>query len=521
MLSVMTRMRQIICGSLLLLFFACHGGGITHANAFENDGSPLGINLSRVCYWSTEFPFKDLFKQSQPWQSQSRGKPYGKGPPLALSPHGWVQWLLPDQTADTLITRTAKGYDPGKYICLYDGRGTLRWGNDAREISSSPGKVLVNVRPSPRGITLTLEKTDDINPIHNIRLIHQRFEDSANKAPFHTRFLKNWSTFKVIRFMDWMGTNNCPVERWSQRTMPTMQTQDGKNGVALEYMVALANTLHADPWFCMPHRADDDYIEQFARMVKQTLDPTLKIYIEYTNEAWNDQFTQAGYCMEKGLSLGLSNDPVKARLYYYTHRALDIFHIWESQFKDKSRLVRVLSSQFANPWISKQILTYINAGHRVDALGVAPYFGKTLGKPSQVQKTLEMTQEQLFQTCEKDIEKNHMLVAAHARMASEYNLDLVAYEGGQHLVGIRGAENNEALTFRFQTMNRAPRMKSLYLKDLHGWHQAGGKLFVTFASTNPYNKWGSWGLLEQGGQNLETAPKYQAVKEYIQGFQTP
>ena len=506
---------------LLCVIFTWHGLGITEAKEWPNNASPLGINLSRVCYWSTEFAFKDLFKQSQPWQSQAKGKPYGQGPPIALSPHGWVQWLRPGQTVDTLITRTARDYDPGEYICRYDGRGTLIFGNDARKIKASPGRILLNVRPSPKGISLLLEKTDDIDPIHNIRLIPRTFENTTDEAPFHPRFLKNWSNFKVIRFMDWMGTNDSPVEKWTQRTLPSMQTQDRKAGVALEYMVALANTLHADPWFCMPHRADDTYIENFAHMVKQTLDPTLKIYIEYTNEAWNDQFSQARYCMEKGLSLGLSDDPVKARLYYYTRRALDIFQIWETQFKDDNRLVRVLSSQFANPWISSQILKYLDAGHRVDALGVAPYFGKTLGEPKQVQTTLKMNMEQLFDTCKKNIENNHTLVATHAKIALNHGLELVAYEGGQHLVGSQGAENNDLLTFLFHTMNRDPRMKALYLKDLQGWHQNGGGLFATFASTGTYNKWGSWGLLEQSFQDLKTAPKYQAVQEYIKRFQNP
>lgn len=505
---------------LCLALAWCHGG-INPVNAWENNGSPLGINLSRVCYWSTEFPFNDLFKQSQPWQSQIKGKSYGQGPPLPLSPLGWVQWLRPGQTSDSLIFRTPGAYPSGEYICLYDGSGILRLRNDAMEIHRSPGRIRVRVRPSSKGITLILEKTNDLNPIRNIQFIPRPMEKTASTSPFHPRFLKNWAAFKVIRFMDWMGTNNSPVKYWSQRTVPAMQTQGAKGGVALEYMVALANTLHADPWFCMPHMADDTYIKNFAVKVKETLDPALKIYIEYTNEAWNEQFMQSKYCKEQGLALGLSQDPVKARLYYYTHRSLDIFHIWETQFKGTRRLVRVLSAQFANPWTSKQILTYMDAGHRADALAVAPYFGNTLGYPENIQTTLQMSPKQLFKICEKEIESNHALVATHARMAKAHALKLLAYEGGQHLAGSRGTENNETLTFIFHTMNRDPEMKKLYLKDLKGWHRAGGGMFAAFASTGTYNKWGSWGLLEHGFQKLDTAPKYQALQEYIRTFHDP
>ena len=38
-------------------------------------------------------------------------------------------------------------------------------------------------------------------------------------------------------------------------------------------MVELANTLHANPWFCMPHQADDEFVRNFARTVREQLDP--------------------------------------------------------------------------------------------------------------------------------------------------------------------------------------------------------------------------------------------------------
>jgi hypothetical protein len=41
---------------------------------------------------------------------------------------------------------TANGYYPaGKYVVLYDGRGTLTYGFDASLVSSSPGRDVINV----------------------------------------------------------------------------------------------------------------------------------------------------------------------------------------------------------------------------------------------------------------------------------------------------------------------------------------------------------------------------------------
>ena len=44
------------------------------------------------------------------------------------------------------------------------------------------------------------------------------------------------------------------------------------NGMSVEYMVQLANDLDADPWFNMPHLADDTFVRNFATHVRDHLD---------------------------------------------------------------------------------------------------------------------------------------------------------------------------------------------------------------------------------------------------------
>jgi hypothetical protein len=91
----------------------------------------------------------------------------------------------------------------------------------------------------------------------------------------------------------------------------------------------------------------------------------------------------------------------------------------------------------------------------------------------------------------------------------------MAYEGGQHLVGHGGAENNEKLTQLFHAVNRHPKMKALYLRNLKDWEDAGGDLFCVFSSVGRPSKWGSWGVLEYAAQDPAQAPKYQALREYL------
>jgi hypothetical protein len=99
--------------------------------------------------------------------------------------------------------------------------------------------------------------------------------------------------------------------------------------------------------------------------------------------------------------------------------------------------------------------------------------------------------------------------------AGRRGLDLVAYEGGQHLVGTGEALNNQQLAALFIAANRHPRMRELYLEYLNQWREVGGGLFNHWNDVYPYNMFGSWGAIEYQNQDPATAPKYQALMEFI------
>jgi hypothetical protein len=98
---------------------------------------------------------------------------------------------------------------------------------------------------------------------------------------------------------------------------------------------------------------------------------------------------------------------------------------------------------------------------------------------------------------------------AHKTLADKYKQRLIAYEAGQHAVGVGGGENNDRLTALLLAANRHERMGRLYTRYLNAWRDtAGGDLCCLFSSTGTWSKWGSWGLLEHNGDDT---PKYQAV----------
>jgi hypothetical protein len=89
----------------------------------------------------------------------------------------------------------------------------------------------------------------------------------------------------------------------------------------------------------------------------------------------------------------------------------------------------------------------------------------------------------------------------------------VAYEGGQHIVGLTETLNDKSVNELFMAANRDPRMGEAYAQHLEDWRAAGGGLYNLWNSVGPYTLWGSWGLLEYRDQ--AASAKYDAVSRII------
>jgi hypothetical protein len=180
--------------------------------------------------------------------------------------------------------------------------------------------------------------------------------------------------------------------------------------------------------------------------------------------------------------------------------------------------VRVLAAQAANLWTGTTVLDWKDSHRHADAIAIAPYFGHRWGSPKTADKTAAMTADELVKALAQDVADARKHITAYAAEARKRKLRLLAYEGGQHLAGYQGAENNERLTRLFHAANRHEGMGDLYRRHLKDWAEAGGGLFCVFSSTGRYSKWGSWGLLEYAGQDPATAPKYRAIRDYLDGL---
>jgi hypothetical protein len=286
-------------------------------------------------------------------------------------------------------------------------------------------------------------------------------------------------------------------------------------------MIDLCNRQKADAWFCMPHLAGDDYVRNFAAMVKEKLDPKLKVYIEYSNEVWNSMFAQTRYSWDvaKKLGLGHKDRPWEGGGMYYARRSVQIFRIWEDVFGGRQRLVRVIAWQSGNTyWMRKIVLPFEDAWKHADALAIAPYIscnvprkGKELSAPAVATWSLERALEYLEK---ESLPRSIRAIRASKDVADEYGLKLLAYEGGQHMVGVGGGENNETMTALFHTANAHPRMGRIYSAYLDVWKEAGGDLFCNFSSVGKWSKWGSWGVMQYADDDPARSHKFLAIMRW-------
>ena len=146
------------------------------------------------------------------------------------------------------------------------------------------------------GIYMKLKQTNPLNPIRNIRVILDGYQNVYSSMPFHPLFLARLANFKTLRFMPWTAEDG--VVNWSDRITISMYNKG--QGIAYERMIHLCNILKTNCWLTVPYAASDDFVTQMATLVLSKLRSDVQVYLEYTNEAWNMAFASGKYCQKMG-----------------------------------------------------------------------------------------------------------------------------------------------------------------------------------------------------------------------------
>ncbi|MBI3500509.1 MAG: T9SS type A sorting domain-containing protein [Bacteroidetes bacterium] len=281
-----------------------------------------------------------------------------------------------------MLQGVSGNYPSGNYYVWFSGNGTLRFGGDASgaDVTSGNGSQYVTVStPTNNGIIMKIVFSDVSNPVRDIKVMMPN--DSVSDT-FNLAFINKITPFTALRFMEWNNMNTNTEVQWQNRRLPSYYTQGASGGslntigIAWEYAIALCNQQQKDCWLSIPTQADTNYIIQLATLFRDNLNPNLKIYLEYSNECWNQLLSPTNY--------NWIDDPNNSSSTLTNHSQKTAFHfkktfdLWKNVFGSAmaARVVRLCSGNDLNQGVSQMttMMNYLlNNGSGADAISVAPY----------------------------------------------------------------------------------------------------------------------------------------------------
>lgn len=263
----------------------------------------LGANLPVVADWQGTNIFTNLMKQSRGLSSFE--DPAEIPANIPLDSNGY-----PLERFGVVVKSPLRAGDDGEYLLKFKGKaqaGALPAAITVQNQRSEGAWQIADLVIPPMALS-TLEgykepilmlRFDDLQgePVQEISLVKKSLLQPDGTFPtFHPVWVEHLRRFKVLRFMNWMSYwLPIPKMDWADRPGKDRLTQaDTKDfevemvrGVAPEYIVELANILRCDVWLNIPPLSTNDYVTGLARMIKNGLPSTTKVYLEYGNEIWS------------------------------------------------------------------------------------------------------------------------------------------------------------------------------------------------------------------------------------------
>lgn len=525
----------------------------------------LAFGLNGLSDYSTQQPFIDQMRTAREWIGHLPDQWGGHDAQWLrdggfLDEDGWITRMPANlaRIGTLILTDLPAGMTSvaGRYHASWEGSAYPAFRGAARNVRYSRGNATFDFEPGEGPVLIEINRGD----LRNLSVVHERHLDRhAAGEIFNPDWLALIGDAETLRFMDWMDTNNSDQAAWSDRPNLSDYTW-AAHGAPLEVMLELANRTGAEPWFTLPHLADDDYMRRFAEAVRDGLRPDLRAWVEFSNEVWNWSFTQADWAEQNARARW--NGREWAWVQFYALRATEMARIWADVFAGQSeRLVRVLSVQTGWIGLEQDILhaplwQAEDPANRppfehFDAYAVTGYFSaefhddgrqpmlddwlaRSLAE-AEAQATalppneraahvaehrfdlaLELAGQELLDGAISGVPANsvrHLLdhtLAYHARVAQEHGLTMVMYEGGTHVTVPPARHDDSDLVDFIIALNHSPQMATLYRVLIEGWGALTEAPFNAFVDIGAPTVWGSWGALRHID---DENPRWDALME--------
>ncbi len=501
----------------------------------------IGVGLEGIGGRGLEFV--DAAKTLRPWE------PLSGTQAVPLDGYGWpssdartvffdlrpvMAWAPPMDDPDAFQIDVS-----GWYRLSFQGQAELRpsWELPFSivnvQYNSQTDTTTADVYLPPGQGLLAVDFAKTRNGVRNVRLIRPGYDPSTSQI-FTDAFLAALEPFQVLRFMDFTQTNDSNPPHgnwtsWSNRKLPDDTTQlpwgSKKDGAAWEYVIELANASGKDIWINIPVAADDDYIRRLAELMRERLQPGLKIYLEYSNEVWNPLFQQQEWNFQQAFaerdSLMLPGEifsSVKSKLpaRRVARRTVEIGRIFADVFGESSLmhdLFPVLSWWFTKPGDYRDQLQFVKdklgkqPSELLYGIAVAPYFNSNRAEPTaQPEKILDA----LAEDSAGQVRARQTIID----LAEEFGVKALCYEGGPDSGANSVSTPEENVANRIRA-HRNPRIGDLIYTDMKDhWFDLGGDLFMFFTLSSAYSRWGMWGLTEDIRRT--DTPKFQAIRRLVE-----
>jgi hypothetical protein len=528
---------------------ACVLACVAAASPASAEPNALGMNLDAPLDWLPQRMFADAMKSSR--TLKRLGSTSTNSVDVALDERGY-----PKEDFEIGFWFDAERMD-GSYRLSFKGRadvavwerGTLEhMSYDPASNTSTANVVLPNHQKSPLVLRFTNTRrgphskaSDGLTDIKLMRPLAEGSTRSYEPGTLLTRqFVRAVAPFSVLRYNGFAVGDYGDVVEWKDRALPGPSLNrpmtkcsredncwEGQGG-PWEYVILASNELHKDAWITIPMHVNDEYVRKLALLFrdgneftnKKGLDPSLHLYLEYSNEMWNwgyhhtkenSDLAKAEYAHGDPFHYGPNKPDYNPWTLRTVRRIVEMGRVFRSVFGDAQMMTRirpVYAWQSVNLETGLEPLIYLEDRYIPACIsGALPAIAGVPRCPSNTKVSdllyggggsayyytsddqRGLTLENLWTSNDMDPERwGKSYEIANSAIAHAFGLKRVAYEGGPHfnLLLIQDAQGH-----RFTADDPGcpsdvarmaawsdPRMKQAVEAHHAAWSRWGGDLLV-------------------------------------------